>query len=159
MVRKLLEFEYNGFLFMSSFRVNMILFTCILNYSRTIEFFSIIMELCSQSLRKWLQTRNADESAFINRPLMYRWFLELLEGLKYLHEYEGTGIIHRDLKPDNVLMTGGSRIKICDFGLGKDDIDATNTKGIGTELYQPPEQANGHYSARADIYPCGKFFR
>ena len=119
------------------------------------------MELCSESLRKWLHTRNENESAHISRPQIFRWFLEILNGLQYLHEFEGTGIIHRDLKPENILLTPGSRIKICDLGLAKDNMSSStgyHTKGVGTELYQPPEQADGHYSTRVDIYPCGNDF-
>ena len=90
------------------------------------------MELCPQSLRKWLQTRNENEMVIINRPQMYRWFLEILDGLKYLHEFEGTGIIHRDLKPENLLLTPGNSIEICDFGLAKDNTNSNHTKGVGT---------------------------
>ena len=116
------------------------------------------MEVCSQSLRKWLQTRNEYESPHVSRPQIFRWFLEILDALQYLHEFEETGIIHRDLKPENILLTPGSTIKICDFGLAKDYNSSLHTKGVGTQLYQPPEQADGHYSTRVDIYPCGNDF-
>ena len=41
---------------------------------------------------------------------------QLLKGVGYIH---GCAILHRNLKPENVLVTEGGVVKICDFGLSK----------------------------------------
>ena len=51
-----------------------------------------------------------------------RWFLDVAEGMAYLHGRDPL-IIHRDLKPENILLTSGvyreARAKLADFGLAK----------------------------------------
>ena len=113
------------------------------------------MELCSKSLRKWLQIRNSNKLGYINRPQIYEWFIQLCDGIGYLHEYEEGGIIHRDLKPENILIGMDHVVKICDLGLATDPAISSHTKGVGTLLYQPPEQSGGHYTTSVDIYPLG----
>ena len=41
---------------------------------------------------------------------------QTLLGLGHAHE---KGVIHRDLKPDNILLAGGTFVKLADFGLAK----------------------------------------
>src|SRR5581483_11730562 len=81
---------------------------------------------------------------------------DLASALEHAHEH---GIIHRDMKPSNVLMAGGTRAKLADFGLAKvlDEKSLTATGAmVGTPLYMAPEQVN---AARAtpltDIYGLG----
>jgi serine/threonine-protein kinase len=80
---------------------------------------------------------------------------QLADALSLAHE---TGIVHRDLKPENVMITRGDRrIKILDFGLGKDTampkeaadgstaLAPLTSAGtiMGTVEYMSPEQATG----------------
>ena len=121
------------------------------------DYLKIVMELCSMSLRKWIQVRNSNELKYINRPQIYDWVTQICTGLEYLHEFGEAGIIHRDLKPENVLIGMDNVVKICDLGLATESGISTYTMGVGTQLYQPPEQTGGHYSKTVDIYPCGKY--
>ena len=113
------------------------------------------MELCPQSLRKWLQYRNSSKMKYINRPQIYDWLIQLCKGVEYLHNYDRVGLIHRDLKPENVLIGMDNVVKICDLGIAVNAGISTYTIGVGTPHYQPPEQLGGHYSHSVDIYPLG----
>lgn len=91
--------------------------------------------------------------------------LDVLEGLKYLHEVKG--LLHRDLKPKNILIfknsPTGMLCKISDFGLiknvqSKNPHDVVTGIGIamGTENYMAPEiRAAAIYSEQSDIFAMG----
>ncbi|ESZ98860.1 hypothetical protein SBOR_0718 [Sclerotinia borealis F-4128] len=85
-------------------------------------------------------------------------FLQLFEGLKYLHE---RGIVHRDIKPENILMTDEDlHVKLADFGLSKIIGEASFTTSLcGTPSYVAPEilQDNNHrrYTRAVDIWALG----
>jgi eukaryotic-like serine/threonine-protein kinase len=81
-----------------------------------------------------------------------------------LREAHAQGVIHRDLKPGNVLITGGDRAVVVDFGMAKIVAGVgTGTTALtqsnmvfGTPEYMAPEQARGdELDARCDIYATG----
>src|SRR5512136_3057616 len=95
---------------------------------------------------------------------------QIAEGLEAAHE---KGVIHRDLKPANVMIAGGDKVKILDFGLAKalyDEIQGVDSSQsptvteamtrpgvfLGTAAYMSPEQAKGKsVDKRADIWSFG----
>ena len=87
-------------------------------------------------------------------------FKGILEGVKYLHEFNPP-IIHRDLKPINILIKLDdmrSFVKICDFGLAKfqEKESMYHTQGLGTLGHIAPEvMAGKKYNTKADIYSLG----
>lgn len=55
--------------------------------------------------------------------------------LKYIHS---AGIIHRDLKPSNILLNENCDLKLCDFGLAREQ-DHQMTGYVTTRYYRAPE--------------------
>lgn len=85
----------------------------------------------------------------------------IARSIHFAHEH---GIVHRDLKPANVLVDGGGRLKVTDFGLAKrlesDDSHIKTRTGaiMGTPSYMSPEQAQGAgagLSLATDVYALG----
>ena len=75
--------------------------------------------------------------------------------IQYAHEQ---GVLHRDIKPANLLMDREGTVWITDFGLAKiNDIDELTQTGnlIGTLRYMAPEQFDGKFDERSDIYSLG----
>jgi len=87
---------------------------------------------------------------------------ELGSGLAAAHR---EGIVHRDLKPGNLRVTDSGQLKILDFGLAElvdpgADIAFAETVSLsmtltGTLPYMAPEQFNGVFDQRTDLWAAG----
>lgn len=85
------------------------------------------------------------------------WIRDIAEALAHAHE---GGVIHRDVKPSNILIDKDGTAHLADFGLARDESDATLTQSgklIGTLRYMSPEQARGGSALdeRTDVYSLG----
>ena len=80
--------------------------------------------------------------------------LDVCRGLSAAHE---CNIIHRDIKPQNILLTSNLTAKISDFGVARILETANEYAGTitGTRKYMSPEQYDGNYDHRADLYSTG----
>ena len=83
---------------------------------------------------------------------------ELLSALALAHT---KGIVHRDIKPANVMLTDDGPIALTDFSIArmKESSKLTQTGAIvGTPEYMAPEQFDGTWDARSDLYAAGIVF-
>ncbi|KAF0694076.1 Aste57867_15024 [Aphanomyces stellatus] len=110
-----------------------------------------VMELMEGGdLKDFLDRHNADEFTWNDK---YMDIHSIVEGLVYLHSLN---IIHRDIKSRNVLMDPKKCTKLTDFGISKEDMQATMTMGIGTFRWMAPEVIQDQsYTIAADIYSFG----
>ncbi|KAF0702795.1 Aste57867_7745 [Aphanomyces stellatus] len=92
-------------------------------------------------------------------PAVFAWqdkymhIHSVVQGLVYLRSLN---VIHRDVKSRNILLDSIKGTKLTDFGISKEDIQATMTVGVGTFRWMAPEVILDHqYTVAADIYSFG----
>ena len=78
------------------------------------------------------------------------------DGLSFAHD---RGVVHRDIKPPNIMLIGGGRVKIMDFGIARmrsSDLKTQTGLMMGTPRYMSPEQVAGRpVDHRSDIFSLG----
>ena len=84
---------------------------------------------------------------------------EMLDAIQHAHL---AGVLHRDIKPANVMLGPDGRIKLLDFGLGRQLEQQLAGKltlsgeMLGTVDYVSPEQAlEGQATVQSDLYSLG----
>ncbi len=81
--------------------------------------------------------------------------MQLADALDYAH---GQDTLHRDIKPANLLLDKQGVAWITDFGLArlaKQTTLTTTGQLLGTLRYLAPEQLEGHFETRSDIFCLG----
>ncbi|MCC6552715.1 MAG: serine/threonine protein kinase [Polyangiaceae bacterium] len=99
-----------------------------------------VMEYCHSNIKEWIAER-ADIGG-TDLEAVRAIFLDLCRAVAFVHEQ---GAIHRDLKPSNVLLLRDDHRfapRLADFGVARlvPAHEGTATRGVGTDLYQSPEQ-------------------
>jgi len=80
---------------------------------------------------------------------------QMLRGLAHVH---ARAICHRDVKPQNLLISGGQVLKLCDFGTAKRLIAGeANRAYVCSRYYRAPELLLGatDYSTAVDLWSAG----
>jgi serine/threonine-protein kinase BUR1 len=106
-------------------------------------------------------------SVTFTEPQIKCYMLQLLQGLKYLHE---SRILHRDMKAANLLINNKGILQIADFGLARHYDGPTPKPGQGggegkreytglvvTRWYRPPELLLHlkRYTTAIDVWGVG----
>ena len=132
---------------------NNIYFTDIVDLftSDNCEFMYIILRNEGVNLRDFISSKSNYNTiiANISRYIIF----QVVCGLKILHERE---LSHNDIKPSNIIISGTTKVKICDLG----STDKTGTvKGSGTDGYLSPQALVGLTRSREDdMYAVGIVF-
>lgn len=72
----------------------------------------------------------------LNEAEAFKYFIQSASAVAFLHE---NGYAHRDVKPENLLLTKGNQIKLCDFGWCVDASSGERGTFCGTYEYMAPE--------------------
>lgn len=124
------------------------------------------MDCCMTDLHELIQSRSKPLDTEFVQFFTYQLLVCLPEwpgkcqcdwlyqrGLKFIHS---AGVIHRDLKPSNILIKENCDLKICDFGLAREQ-DHQMTGYVSTRYYRAPEimLTWQRYSYAVDIWSTG----
>jgi tRNA A-37 threonylcarbamoyl transferase component Bud32 len=88
-------------------------------------------------------------------PRVAGYGLQLLDALEAAH---ALGIVHRDVKPGNIIIAGGDRAMLADFGIAHNvgDPRLTTSGVMGTQAYLAPELFDrGPVTPTADLWSLG----
>ena len=111
----------------------------------------IVMDIMETDLKQVLRSGQKLTDAHI------RFFIyQALRALRVIHS---AGVIHRDITPANILVNTNCDLKICDFGLAKEEAEGTEemTDYVTMRWYRAPELVMEHrsYSPQIDIWGVG----
>ncbi|XP_077978622.1 membrane-associated tyrosine- and threonine-specific cdc2-inhibitory kinase-like [Glandiceps talaboti] len=106
-------------------------------------------ELCNHSLQQF-----AEEHHEIPEKTVWNILIDLLEGVKHLHDHN---LIHMDIKPANIFVSLDRVYKLGDFGLvlGVSDMGDLAEAQEGDPKYLAPELLQGKFGKPADVFSLG----
>ncbi len=110
----------------------------------------------------WVKGKTLEElqeANLLSQDQSLRIVVDIARALAHVHD---AGIMHRDVKPANVIVRADTgRPVLCDFGLVRDEHDASLTKSqqlLGTPRFMAPELVTGDRHAQGpatDVFALG----
>lgn len=114
-----------------------------------------IVQECMEADLHYIIQKNRNLSNDHIKSLLF----QLINGLRIIHE---AGVIHRDLKPSNCLVNSNCVLKICDFGLARDNCydEVEMSSYVQTRWYRSPELLLRllKYNEKVDMWSVGCIF-
>eukprot|EP00768_Dysnectes_brevis_P004249 gnl/Dysnectes_brevis/3039_a3764_1336.p1 GENE.gnl/Dysnectes_brevis/3039_a3764_1336~~gnl/Dysnectes_brevis/3039_a3764_1336.p1 ORF type:complete len:732 (+),score=226.74 gnl/Dysnectes_brevis/3039_a3764_1336:36-2231(+) len=115
--------------------------------------FCLVMERMECSLTDMVQDQKiTSEGQMVNACL------QILQGIKFLHTANPPvrgPVVHSDIKPDNILVSMGQRLKVCDFGTSVIINDEFTSPHAVTPNYAAPEMLEGKLCCLSDCFSIG----
>lgn len=95
-----------------------------------------------------------EQNGIIPENLARKFFVQLLQSLKYLHS---AGYTHRDVKLENILVYSNDHITLIDFEhCALIDPQVPFRQEVGTKIYSSPEMRRGRYfGPEVDMWAAG----
>lgn len=113
--------------------------------------FYIVMDIMETDLKQVIRSGQKLTDAHV------QFFI--YQALRALHVIHKAGVIHRDVTPANILVNTNCDLKICDFGLAKEEADdgADMTDYVTMRWYRAPELVMEHksYTSQIDVWGIG----
>ncbi|OEL30822.1 putative receptor-like protein kinase, partial [Dichanthelium oligosanthes] len=106
----------------------------------------------------WWLFNGEERRRLLPWPTRRRIAIDVARALAYLHHECRRQILHLDIKPANILLDGGLRAHVSDFGISMSiaqDMTSVDTRGRGTLGYMAPEIWVSSLSAKSDVYSYG----
>jgi len=111
----------------------------------------IVMDIMETDLKAILKSGQE-----ITESHVQYFIYQILRGLDCIHKAD---VIHRDLTPSNILLNTNCDLKICDFGLAREEgkLELELTDYVVMRWYRAPElvMEHKHYRSGVDVWACG----
>lgn len=103
-------------------------------------------------LIEFVPGKTMDKLPLLRMAKLLRVFERIADGLTHMHKQ---GVFHADMKPNNLIYSGGTRVKVLDYGLAWVKGEAKD-RVQGTPEYMAPETVEHKLvNERTDMYNLG----